>query len=54
MLSFMQFLKIMMVLDNPTRKLLELIQLYKQIPKEKFFNFHYLPKLYIGFNFSNL
>ena len=32
---------------------LELIQLNTQNPLEKFFKFHHLPKLYIGFDYRN-
>ena len=45
MLVLCNFLEILTVSD----KTMELIQLYKQNPLEIFFNFHYLPKLYIGF-----
>ena len=36
-----------MVSDKTLTRLLEFIKLYKKKPLEKFFNFHYFPKLYV-------
>ena len=43
-----------MVSDKTIHKALELKQLCKQKPIQEIFHFHYLPKLYIGFNISSL
>ena len=53
MLVLCNFLKILMVWGKMIHRAFSsqlLIQLYKQNPLQKFFIFHYLPKLYIGFN----